>query len=186
MAYIDLPEGSFGIRSLAEYRPDLAEPLYQLVDCLLRGKSELSEAERELIAAYVSYRNQCVFCYSSHAAAASVLLKGNQDLVQTVLIDPEQASISPKLKILLRIAGAVQQDARTVSSEMIGEAKTCGATEREIHDTVLIAATFCFFNRYVDGLNTHKAPADDLETYNIMGEKMVNLGYIPPSIVSGN
>jgi len=74
MAHIKTTEGVPGIRSLALFRPETGKPLYELVQVLLRGESSLSEAERELIAVYVSYRNDCMFCMKSHAAAARCLL----------------------------------------------------------------------------------------------------------------
>ena len=84
MAYINVEEGVPGIRSLALFRPETGKPLYELAQILLRGPSPLTEAERELIAAYVSYRNDCMFCWSSHAAAARCLY-GDEKNIQDVL-----------------------------------------------------------------------------------------------------
>ena len=179
MPHIDLPEQSLGIRSLAEYRPDTGKHLYELAQVLLRGESPLSEAERELIAAFVSYRNQCTFCYSSHAAAARYLFQDAAEVVDFVLEDFENAQISAKLKSLLRIAACVQTDARTVTDSLVAEARSYGATDRDIHDTVLIAATFCLFNRYVDGLATVTPSAED-QIWSTMGERLGQNGYTPP------
>ena len=52
-----------------------------------------------------------------------------------------------------------QKGGKQVTAEQIDTARTRGATDLEIHDTVLIAASFCMFNRYVDGLGTW-APRD--------------------------
>ena len=180
MPHISLPENTLGFRSLAQYRPDTGEHLYALAQALLRGESPLSEAERELIAAFVSYRNQCTFCYSSHAAAARFLFKEEAQVVDVVLDDFENAPVSPKIKALLRIAACVQQDARTVSDELVADARAQGAGDRDIHDTVLIAATFCLFNRYVDGLATLTPPAEALDVWAPMGERLGNNGYVPP------
>lgn len=180
MPHITLRENLLGIRSLAEYRPDTGEHLYALAQTLLRGESPLSEAERELIAAFVSYRNRCTFCYSSHAAAARYLLQDKADVVDFVLDDFEHAPISDKLKSLLHIAVCVQTDARTVSDTLIVNARANGANDRDIHDTVLIAATFCLFNRYVDGLATITPPAEAADTWAAMGERIGKLGYVPP------
>jgi alkylhydroperoxidase family enzyme len=70
MAHILVPEGVPGIRSLVMFRPETGKYLYDLAQVLLRDESPLSPAERELIAAHVSSRNNCMFCMSSHAAAA--------------------------------------------------------------------------------------------------------------------
>lgn len=181
MAHISLPENVPGIRSLVMFRPDTGQHLYHLVQVLLRGESPLTPAERELIAAYVSARNACVFCSCSHAAAARYLYQEGSEVVDLVLEDYRQAPISDKLKALLAIAGKVQADARTVSKEDVARAREAGADDRAIHDTVLIAATFCLFNRYVDGLATFTPPAHDT-AYVQMGERMGSLGYVfPPS-----
>lgn len=178
MAYIEVPEGVPGIRSLAMFRPETGKPLYDLAQILLRGESKLSEAERELIAAYVSCRNDTMFCMMSHAAAARCLYGEQEGIVDDVLNDMEHAHISDKMKALLRIAGKVQILGKEVKEEDIAAARKLGATDREIHDTVLIAATFCMYNRYVDGLASW-TPADP-EAYVPMGKRMAGTGYVLP------
>jgi len=178
MAHIQVQEGVPGIRSLVMFRPETGKYLYDLAQVLLRGASPLSEAERELIAAYVSHRNNCMFCKNSHAAAARCLYQSDYPLVNEVLQDMEQSSVSEKMKTLLRIAGKVQVLGKEVKQEDIDAAKAAGAVDREIHDTVLIAASFSMFNRYVDGLAslTPQDPAD----YVDMGKRMVEKGYALP------
>lgn len=179
MPHISLPAGVPGIRSLVMYRPDTGQPLYELAQILLRNESPLSPAERELIATYVSSRNDCTFCSCSHAAAARYLFQDESQTVDLVLDDYQNAPISDKLKALLSIAGKVQTDARTVSEADVALARKFGANDRDIHDTVLIAATFCMFNRYVDGLAT-LTPTDS-GAYALMGERMGTLGYVMPA-----
>jgi uncharacterized peroxidase-related enzyme len=174
MAHINVPEGVPGIRSLVMFRPETGKPLYELAQILLRGESTLSPAERELIAAYVSYRNNCTFCYSSHAAAARCLYEDDALIVDEVLRDMQEAPISDKLKALLNIAGKVQILGTEVKQADIDAAKSLGATDRELHDTVLIAASFSMFNRYVDGLAS-LTPTDP-EAYAEMGIRMAK-GY---------
>jgi uncharacterized peroxidase-related enzyme len=177
MAYVNVPEGVPGIRSLVMFRPETGKPLYDLAQVLLRGESPLSEAERELIAAYVSYLNDCMFCMMSHAAAARCLYGDKKDTVDDVLKDMHRSNVSDKLKALLHIAGKVQVLGKEVTPEDIEAARNLGANDREIHDTVLIAASFCMFNRYVDGLNS-LTPTDPAE-YEAMGERMAK-GYTLP------
>lgn len=179
MAHIQVPEGIPGIRSLVMYRSDTGQHLYALAQALLRNESPLSEAERELIATFVSSENDCHFCAGSHAAAARFLFGQEKDRVDQVITNYKTAPISAKLKALLTIAKHVQQDARTVSEELVAEARSEGATNRDIHDTVLIAATFCLFNRYVDGLAT-LTPTDP-KAYEAMGERMGTIGYVMPT-----
>lgn len=178
MAHIPLPEGMPGIRGLMTFRPETAFPLNQLVEVLLQGPSTLTKGERELIASYVSNLNECKYCASTHGAVAKYHL-GDADVVKQVAGNPEQAPISSKLKALLRVAAKVQKSGRNVTDEDIQNARGEGATDVEIHDAVLIAAAFCMFNRYVDGLGT-TAP-DDQSTYDQVGAYRAAKGYLAPN-----
>lgn len=178
MAYINVPEGVPGIRSLVLFRPETGKYLYELAQVLLRGPSPLTEAEREMIAAYVSNRNNCKFCMSSHAAAARCLLGSEAQLMDDVLKDHNTANISDKMKALLNIAGKVQILGKEVKQHDIDMARSAGANDLDIHDTVLIAATFSMYNRYVDGLAslTPEHPDDYIE----MGKRLAEKGYAVP------
>jgi len=178
MAHIEVPAGVPGIRSLVMFRPDTGKHLYELAQVLLRDPSPLTPAERELIATHVSTRNECVFCASSHAAAARELFGDQRDVVNCVIGQTETSLLTLKMKALLKIAGKVQQNGKLVTPEDIAKARDEGATDRDIHDTVLIAATFSMFNRYVDGLDT-LTPTDPLE-YEPMGKRMASMGYVMP------
>lgn len=175
MPHIPLSEDLPGIRSLVAYRPDTGRLLYELAEALLRTESTLSPAERELIAAYVSSQNACTFCTSSHSAASRHLFRDEPGVVDAVLADYRTAPIGEKLRALIAIAGKVQQNGRLVTDDDVAEARRHGATDREIHDAVLIAAAFSMFNRYVDGLATW-AP-DDPGAYAEMGRRMAEQGY---------
>jgi uncharacterized peroxidase-related enzyme len=175
MAYIQVPEGVPGIRSLVQFRPETGKPLYDLAQALLRGPSPLSPAERELIAAFVSSRNECGFCRNSHAAAARSLYGDEKQVVDEALQSYQQANLSGKMKALLNIAGKVQVTGKSVTPADIDAARTAGADDRDIHDTVLIAATFSMFNRYVDGLASF-TPTNEAE-YEAMGKRMGENGY---------
>jgi uncharacterized peroxidase-related enzyme len=177
MAHINVAEGIPGIRSLVLFRPETGKPLYDLVQVLLRGPSPLTEAERELIAAYVSHRNNCMFCMNSHAAAARCLYGKEKDIVDDVLENMQQSAVNDKMKALLNIAGKVQILGKEVTPGDIAAARALGANDREIHDTVLIAASFSMFNRYVDGLATFTPTDPDI--YEEMGKRMAN-GYVLP------
>ena len=179
MPHIKLEEGIPGIRSLVLFRPETGKPLYELAQILLRGPSPLSEAERELIAAYVSRLNDCMFCMSSHAAASRSLYGDQKDRVNEVLQDMKQSHVSAKMKALLNIAGKVRVSGKEVLPEDVAAARALGADHGEIHDTVLIAAAFSMFNRYVDGLASF-TPTDP-EIYNEMGKRMAEKGYVLPS-----
>jgi uncharacterized peroxidase-related enzyme len=174
--HITLNSDEPGIRGLFRFRPETAGPLNQLAEALLRGPGSLTPGERELIAAYVSGLNECKYCCSAHSAYAAVQLPGGMALVQEVRADAASAPVSAKLKALLRIAAAVQESGLKVTGDDVAAAREAGATDLEIHDTVLIAAAFCMFNRYVDGLATF-AP-DDPAGYDARAQRIVAKGYL--------
>lgn len=157
MAHIQLNNDLPGIRSLMEFRPLTASPLNLLAETLLRTDDGLCKGERELIAAYVSSLNDCFFCQNIHGAVAAYYY--DDALVENIRRNNLDVDINDKIKSLLSIAHSVQQGGKFVTKEQIEIAKTKGASDIEIHDTVLIAAAFCMYNRYVDGLGTF-APDD--------------------------
>jgi uncharacterized peroxidase-related enzyme len=179
MAHIDLPEGLPGIRGAMAFRPETARPLNDLVEFLLHAPNTLTPGERELIATYVSSENDCYYCQTIHGAIAAASLGGDEALVQKIKVDFWNADISDKLKTLLVIAGQVQKGGKHVMSQAIANAKASGATDTEIHDTVLIAAAFCMFNRYVDGLGTTQ-PRDEA-MYRERGKMVARDGYVAVS-----
>lgn len=182
MAHIDLgvDEKQFpGITGPMKFRPETGQPLNELAEVLLRKQPHpLTPGERELIAAYVSGLNDCDFCCSSHSAFAAAQLPTGMTLVDQVRADLAAAPVSAKMRALLHIAGAVQQGGKKVTADLVDAARAEGATDLEIHDTVLIAAAFCMYNRYVDGLATF-APQDK-EAYVGMAERIVERGYGVP------
>lgn len=175
MPHIDLEGHLPGVTGLLEYRKDTAAPIRDLTQLLLRGSSTLSEGERELIATVVSHGNQCRFCTTAHAAVTNVLL-GETDTVEAVKQDIETAPISEKMKALLSIAALVQKSGKLVTEKEASRAKAAGATDLEIHDTVLIAALFSMYNRYVDGLATNMP--GEAHYFNGLAERLTTQGYI--------
>jgi len=184
MAHIHLKDDLPGIRALFDFRPETGKPLCELAEVLLHQPSSLTPAERELIATYVSSLNDCFYCQTAHGAIAAYHLNGNENTVLQVKRDFAAAPISEKLKALLVIAGNVQRGGKQVAAEDVEDARRVGATDKEIHDTVLIAAAFCMYNRYVDGLGTW-APKE-LEAYRPRAAAVAQGGYnrIPSDIQS--
>ena len=179
MPHIHLSEHLPGIRSAMAFRPETAKPLNELVEVLLRGPSKLSPGERELIATYVSHLNDCYYCQTIHGAIAAASLNDDEQLVARVKADFQHADVSDKVKALLMIAGKVQKGGKHVTADDIANARAMGASDLEIHDAVLIAAAFCMYNRYVDGLATQQ-PRDEA-MYRERGKQVAQLGYVAVS-----
>lgn len=176
MAHIKLLNDELpGIVGLLNHRPETAKPLLELAETLLRGPSSLTSGEREIIAASVSWWNGCHFCHTSHAAAAAAHLQCDLGIIDEIKAGLPNTQVSEKLRALLHIAHKVQRGGKEVTTEDITKARAFGATDQEIHDTVLIAAAFCMYNRYVDGLGTWAPQAN--EAYKEMGERMAHVGY---------
>lgn len=178
MPHIALPEGIPGIAAGFAYRPETAKPMRELAHLLLHEPGTLAPGERELIATYVSSRNGTHFCASSHGAAAASHL-GSAEAVEAIKADVDRAPVSAKLRTLLHIAGKVQMDGKLVTPSDIAAARREGATDMEIHDTVLIAAAFCMYNRYVDGLGTWQPEEPGM--YVQMGKRLAEQGYRSPA-----
>ncbi len=174
MPFIPLESHLPGITGLLEYRKDSAQPIRELTQFLLRGPNTLTEGERELIATVVSHGNECRFCVTAHTAAANLLL-GETATTSQVKQDISTAAVSSKMKALLTIASMVRESGKSVTPEAINNAKREGATDIEIHDTVLIAALFCLYNRYVDGLGT--SLPEDAGYFDVLADRIVNHGY---------
>jgi uncharacterized peroxidase-related enzyme len=175
MPHIDFKNDFPGIRSAMAYSPKTAEPMGVLAEILLRSNEGLTRAERELIGMYVSYLNDCFYCNHSHGEIACIYLDGDRDLIEQVRKDYNKAAISDKLKSLLAIAAKVQQGGKFVTTEDVANAKQNGADDKDIHDTVLIAAAFCMFNRYVDGLAT--ITPTDMSSYPLRAKQVAQKGY---------
>lgn len=175
MAHIEVPPGSPGIIGLLIAYPHSRKPLNALCNVVLVGDASLSRGERELIAAYTSARNECNFCRDSHAAAARHLLLDRPGVVDAALRDAQAAPVGDKMRALLAIADKVRRDGRLVTRDDVERAKDAGADDRAVHDTVLIAAMFCMFNRYVDGLGTPLP--DDAAMFDVVGSRIAEHGY---------
>jgi uncharacterized peroxidase-related enzyme len=176
MAHIQLNDENLpGIIGLLHYSPQTAKPLNDLAEVLLVDDSTLTRAERELIASSVSHWNDCHFCHTSHGAAAAALMEQPVSLLTDIKNGLQQTEVSPKMRALLAIAKQVQKGGKYVTASSIEKAREEGATDKEIHDTVLIAAAFCMFNRYVDGLATW-APEEN-EAFMPIGEMLAQNGY---------
>ncbi len=180
MAHIQLNNELPGIIGLLNFRPETAAPLNELAETLLVRENSLTRGEREMIASSVSYWNDCHFCHSSHGAAAANLLNEPVDFLTEIKKGFPNTEVSPKMQALLRIAKQVQKGGKYVTEDDIQNARDSGATDKEIHDTVLIAAAFCMYNRYVDGLATW-APKED-EAFMPMGKMLAERGYIGADI----
>jgi uncharacterized peroxidase-related enzyme len=175
--YISVPDGLPGMAGLVAFKPSSGGQLQALAQQLLRGPSPLSQGEREMIAAFVSSRNDCYFCAHLHTAVAAHLLGSDREAVCAVIDGVDTARVSEKMRALLRIAAKVRRSGKDVAPADVEQARAAGAGDEDIYDAVLVAAAFCMFNRYVDGLAAI-TPRDDA-VYNRIGGLRADQGYVP-------
>ena len=181
MAHIETGNSHPGIVSLLFYKTPTGRALSTLAHTILKGPSPLTSGEREMIAAYVSWLNQCAFCHQSHAASAVCQFPNGENLIESYRSENKIDGFSPLMQALLAVAAQVQQGGRNVTTESIAKAKAAGATDEIIHDTVLVAAAFCMYNRYVDGLQTPMP--EKKEEFVDMGKRLANQGYKYPNFI---
>ncbi|NNM66440.1 MAG: carboxymuconolactone decarboxylase [Spirochaetales bacterium] len=175
MKRLDLVTEKKGLRALTETFPETGKPLIALAHQLLRGPSSLSPGEREAIAARVSIGNGCFFCSRSHVEAARELLNESSDWVQEMLQGKVPAATPDRLASLYRLADEVRESGKAVSEATLQHARSAGANDKALHDTVLIAGFFCMVNRYVEALAGPVPQNDDV--YQKMGKNLADLGY---------
>ena len=177
MGHITLPVDVPGIRGPLMFRPDAAKHLLGLAETILRQPASLEPGERETIATWTSHLNGCRFCTKSHAAAARAWLGPERSTaLDRLLASGDMSGYAPKMQALLELSRALQSCVLGVQPEHIAKARTAGASDLDIHDTVLITAAFCMYNRYVEGLGTREADEAD---YEPMGRRLRDQGYQP-------
>jgi len=167
-----------GIRAALAAYPDTAGPLMALAEAVLRGPSSLEPSERELLAAAVSGANGCRFCALSHGAAARELLADRSPWVDAVLAGGLAPDLPPRLAGLVTLARAVAASPHGRADAEAQAARQAGASDRDLHDTILVTGLFCLFNRYVDGLGVPE-PASEAD-YGPMGRRLASQGYHSP------
>jgi uncharacterized peroxidase-related enzyme len=177
VAHIDVVQGLPGIVGLLAKFKETAHPLSLLAETLLQKATPgFSMTERETLASYVSFLNDCQFCSESHAGAADAHAK-ERGYAKRFWETSGASFANRRFGALLNIAAKVQKGGRHVTKDDVALALNEGATEAEVHDAVLIAAAFCMYNRYVDGLGTFAPPRGD-EAYAVMGKDLAETGYM--------
>lgn len=152
--------------------PAPAGPLLDYHEVLMRDESPLSQAERELIAAYVSGLNACDYCFGVHRTTAQAF-GIEEGLLTFLLADIETADIDERMRALLWYVGKVTKEPARVSPADAQRVLDAGWDEQALHDAVSVCALFNFMNRFVSGLGV-SAGEDYLE---VSGNRLADHGY---------
>jgi uncharacterized peroxidase-related enzyme len=146
-----------------EFFGDLFQPMFYEV---LRADSEWTPGERELMAAFVSWRNQCRYCTDAHRATAGRLV--GDATAEAVLASPETAPISDKLRAALAFLDKLTVSPRDVTADDIAPLRRAGISDDAIASAIEVCALFCTINRLADTfgfrLQTPRGLANEAKT----------------------
>ena len=156
MAYLpSMPDAS--LMQLFQRHPELAVPLHDFAEALMRGPSSLSPAERELIAAYVSALNHCDFCTRSHAAVMAAY-DVDPALVEQLIADPDGAPVDDRLRPLLGYVRRLNDAPHGIAQGDVDTVLAAGWDEAALMYANVICGFFNLMNRWVDGTGVAADP----------------------------
>lgn len=152
--------------------PNVFGPFTETCEQIMRGKSPLTPAQRELIGTYVSKLNSCPYCHDVHNEAVKAYgIDGG--LTGNLVADLESADIDDDMKVLLRFVRKITEGAYRVSESDYEKLYAAGWDDDAIHDAVIVACLFNFMNRLVSSFGIE---AD--EAYLAMsGPRIKDQGY---------
>jgi uncharacterized peroxidase-related enzyme len=134
---------------LVFYRPDFyGARAKEFTHEAMRGPSDWSVGDRELMAAYVSKVNESAFCIGAHSATARRAYQDGQR-VAAVLADLESAPVEEPLRATLRMLGKLTAEGR-LSAEDMQEVLSAGASPQQVEDALAVCAAFNTTGRLAD------------------------------------
>jgi AhpD family alkylhydroperoxidase len=134
---------------LVFYRPDFyGARSKEFTHEAMRGPSDWSVGDRELMAAYVSQVNESAFCIGAHTATAS---RAYQDgpRVAAVLADLESAPVEEGLRATLRMLGKLTRDGKLGAGD-VREVLSAGVSRQQVEDALAVCAAFNTTDRLGD------------------------------------
>ncbi|NCQ22673.1 MAG: peroxidase-related enzyme [Sphingomonadales bacterium] len=152
-------EGEPALDKVFKRFPHTVMPLLEYHDRLLRDRSPLTVAERELIAAYVSGINACTYCHGAHVVAARAF-GIDADVFEGLMADLESSAIDEKLKPLLAYVGKLTRTPAMMAQADADRVYAAGWDEQALFDAVSVCALFNFMNRIVEGSGIKSNPLE--------------------------
>lgn len=145
-----LPEGAT-VRDVMLNQPERFLPVCgTFTQDVMRGDGPLSVAEREIIAAFTSALNQCIYCTGAHRAFA-VDNGVDPDVFETMMKDVDAADVDEKMKPLLKYVRKLTLDPASLEKADAAAVYDAGWSEQALGDAIAICALFNFYNRLVEG-----------------------------------
>lgn len=154
--------------------PQTNRPLLEFHQALLRGPSSFTEAERELIAAYVSGLNGCRYCHGVHTATAE-RLGVPQGAIAALLAGDPKADIPAKMRPVLELAAKLTERADGLTKSDVDVVFAAGWDGQAYYHVVATVALFNYMNRLVEGLGIELDPA----YVSVAAQRLADNGYLP-------
>lgn len=174
MPYLGYTKDFQGLADVFLRDPALYTPLLQFIETVMTRESQLSKAEREMIAAYVSHRNGCGFCYGAHRWTLAAM--GLDWATIESLNDGETGELlDERLRAMLGFAEKLTVGHGEVRQGDVDPLLAAGWSEQAVEDAVNVIALFNYVNRLVDGLGIE---AND-DYFRQIGKTLASKGYAP-------
>lgn len=154
-------------------------PMDRFSEHIMRGNSELSFAQRELIAVFVSALNSCQFCYGSHKAVAQQY-GVEPELLENLLGNIDESPVMPRLKPILHYVRKLTITPSAVTKSDVDAMVDEGWSEQTLEDVIAITCLFNFYNRLLDG---HGVKGKD-SIYAFAGKHLSKRGYGVPWFIN--
>lgn len=145
-----LPEDA-GVRKLwAVFNPKAHEALTSFSRSFMRNEGQLTPADKEMIAAYVSELNESEYCFAGHSRAAIKLGVGDE-VFAPLVDDLETAPVRDELKPLLHFVKKLTLTPAQISQVDAERVFAAGWDEKSLHEAICVAARFAMMNRLTLG-----------------------------------
>lgn len=174
MSYLSQSKNFKGVAEVFLRDPDRYAPLLQFIEAVMVGNSDLTKADREMIASHVSKLNGCDFCLGAHKwtlAAMDVDLRR----IEAAEAGPEAEGLDDRLRPILRFAGKLTRTPQEVTQSDIDALRAAGWSDQAIEDVINVVSLFNYVNRLVDAFGIKGNEA----YFKQIGAVLATQGYAP-------
>ena len=172
MSHFSYSKDFNGVADVFLRSPNVYRPLLDFIETVMVGPSELTKAEREIIAAQVSRLNGCEFCLEAHRATLSAM-DVPTDIVSTLEKGADIEGVSDTVRHLLVFAEKLTRTPAAVTQRDIDILTDLGIAEQTIEDAINVVSLFNYVNRLVDAFGVEGSP----DYFKLVGRSLAKNGY---------
>lgn len=174
MSHLSYSKDYQGVAEVFLRDPERYAPLLQFIENVMIRESELTKAEREMIAAHVSKLNDCGFCLGAHKWTLAAM---DIDLatIQAIESDLDEESIDDRLLPVLAFAGKLTKSPGEIEQSDIDALRAAGWSEQTVEDVINVVALFNYVNRLVDAFGIEGNEG----YFRSIGRSLATRGYAP-------